>query len=231
MSSLFGKRSTQTQSSTNVNRDIINNTFGGAAGATGNSVNAMQALLGGDPTGFRAFTDAIDLSGQAEYGSRGITGNAAARGLLRSGSTGRALVDYEQMLENQASSQYMQQLLGTGQLGISAGQLIAGVGDESKGMSKGAKPGLGGFLGQVGAGIASGGITLSDQRLKTDITPVGKNPDGLTIYQFRYKGEPGVYLGVMAQEVAEVKPEALGPTIDGYMTVDLSKVNVLDRSN
>lgn len=158
MGSIFGKRATQTQTSENVNRQLINDTFGGAAGATGTSVNSLQALLGGDATGFRNYTDAIDLSQQAEFGSRGITGNAAARGLLRSGSTGRALVDYEQMLENQTAAQYMQNLLGLGQLGLGAGNLIADAGQRSTMRSKGAKPGLGGFLGQIGVGVATGGL-------------------------------------------------------------------------
>jgi len=215
MSSLFGQKSTQR--STNVNRGMINNAFGGVMGATGDSVNALQALLGGDSTGFRRFTNAIDLSGQAEYGSRGITGNAAARGLLRSGSTGRALVDYEQMLENQAANQYMQSLLGVGQLGLGAGNLVADVGREFRGKSKD-KSGLGKALGYSL-------VVGSDRRLKKDIKLIGRTDEGLNVYEFRYLDGSGPYIGVMAQEVAEVKPEALGPTVNGYMTVDYSKIN------
>jgi hypothetical protein len=227
MSGIFGgKKNTSSSIETNVNRGLVNDAYGGSMAATGDSINSLQALLGGDSSGFRAFTDAIDLSGQMEMGSRGVTGNAAARGLLRSGSTGKALVNYEQQMENQAADTYMQRLLGIGQLGLGAGELVAGAGREGSSQSKGReKPGLGGFLGQVGAGIAA-----SDERLKTDITPVGKNRDGLTVYQYRYKGEPEVFTGVMAQEVAERKPEALGPTINGYMTVDYDKVDILDRS-
>lgn len=222
MSGLFGGKKSSSRE-TNLNRGAVTSAYGGAMGSTGDSVNSLQALLGGDSSGFRAFTDAIDLSGQMETGSRGVTGNAAARGLLRSGSTGKALVNYEQQVENQAADSYMQRLLGVGQLGLGAGQLVAGVGSQKTGKSK-EKPGMGGFLGQVGAGIAA-----SDERLKTDIVAVGKSPDGLIVYQYRYKGEPEIYTGVMAQEVAKVKPEALGPTVNGYMTVDYGKVNILDR--
>jgi hypothetical protein len=215
MSGLFGK--TSKERSTNVNRGMINDAFGGVMGATGDSVNALQALLSGDATGFRRFTDAIDLSGQAEYGSRGITGNAAARGLLRSGSTGRALVDYEQMLENQAANQYMQNLLGVGQLGLGAGSLVADVGRESRGKSKD-KSGL-------GRAIGTALVVGSDRRLKKDIKLIGRTDEGLNVYEFRYIDGSGPYIGVMAQEVAEMKPEALGPTVNGYMTVDYSKIN------
>lgn len=221
MGSLFGKTSSEKSNTTNVNRDMINSTFGGVAGSTGESVNALQALLGGDASGFRAYTDAIDLSQQAEYGSRGITGNAAARGLLRSGSTGRALVDYEQMLENQTAGQYMQQLLGVGQMGLGAGNLLVEAGREanSSGKSKD-KSGLGKGLGKAAALVA-----LSDRRTKTDIKKIGVSEEGLNVYEFKYKDGTGPYVGVMAQEVAEIKPEALGPTVNGYMTVDYSKIN------
>jgi Chaperone of endosialidase len=216
-----GKKSSSVE--TNVNRDQINAAFGGSTAATGQSINALQALLGGDNRGFRAFADAIDLSGQAEYGSRGITGNAAARGLLRSGSTAKGIVNYENMLENQTADAYLQRLLGVGQLGLGAGELIAGAGREGRSSGK-EKPGIGGFLGQVGAGFAA-----SDERLKTNIVPVGKNRDGLTVYQYYYKDGSGPYTGVMAQEVAIKKPEALGPEVNGYMTVDYNQINVLDR--
>lgn len=223
MGGIFGKRGRS--ESKNINNDLIKSSFGGAMGATGDSVSALQALLGGDASGFRSFTDAIDLSGQAEYGSRGVTGNAAAKGLLRSGGTGKALVNYEQMLENQASDQYMNRLLGLGQLGLGAGGLVAQTGQQSR-QREGGKSGLGNFLGSA-ASIAAAG---SDERLKTNITPVGKNRDGLTVYQYMYKDGSGPFIGVMAQEVAEVKPEALGPVVNGYMTVDYSKVDIINRS-
>jgi hypothetical protein len=222
MGGIFGKRGRS--ESKNVNNDLLKSAYGDAMGATGSSINSLQALLGGDASGFRKFTDAIDLSGQAEYGSRGITGNAAARGLLRSGSTGKALVGYEQMLENQASDQYMNRLLGVGELGLGAGQIVSQAGQQSR-QREGGKSGFGKFLGNAAAAVA-----MSDERLKTNITPVGKNRDGLTVYQYMYNDGSGPFIGVMAQEVAKIKPEALGPEVNGYRSVDYSKVNIIDRS-
>lgn len=154
MSGIFGG-SKSSSSSSNVNRNFLNSAYGGSTAATGTSINSLQALLGGDASGFRRFADAIDLSGQMEMGGRGITSSGAARGLLRSGATGKALVNYEQMMENQAANQYMQQLLGVGQLGLGAGQIIADAGKTSSEKSR-SKPGLGGLIGAglslVGAG-------------------------------------------------------------------------------
>jgi len=57
------------------------------------------------------------------------------------------------------------------------------------------------------------GRIFSDERMKTDIKPVGnKSVLGLTAYEYRYKGDPKKApkrIGYMAQDVAEVLPEAV----------------------
>ena len=74
-------------------------------------------------------------------------------------------------------------------------------------------------------------LALSDRRVKTDIEKVGVIADvGLGIYNFRYIDEPDgpIYTGVMADEVAELLPEALGPvTEEGYQMVDYGKIKEL----
>jgi hypothetical protein len=62
----------------------------------------------------------------------------------------------------------------------------------------------------------------SDIRLKENIKLVGKSPSNVDIYEFKYKGQEGVYQGVMAQEV----PWASIVGEDGYLLVDYSKVDV-----
>ena len=96
--------------------------------------------------------------------------------------------------------------------------LVADAGKESKGKSKD-KSGLGRA---IGAGLA----VASDIRLKKDIEKIAVNDDGLNVYRYNYIDGTGPYIGVMAQEVKELKPEALGPEFDGYMTVDYSKINM-----
>ena len=49
----------------------------------------------------------------------------------------------------------------------------------------------------------------SDIRLKHDITLLGRLDNGLGFYSFAYNGEEKRYVGVMAQEVRMVKPEAI----------------------
>jgi len=70
----------------------------------------------------------------------------------------------------------------------------------------------------------------SDIRLKTNIERVGEFPDGLGVYDFDYlpiEGQIAAFMpqgrqrGVMAHEVAELRPHALGPIVDGYLTVNM----------
>ena len=58
-----------------------------------------------------------------------------------------------------------------------------------------------------------GGGRRSDIRLKHDIVLLGRLDNGLGFYRFIYNGGDKAYVGVMAQEVQAVMPEAivLGP--------------------
>ncbi len=62
-----------------------------------------------------------------------------------------------------------------------------------------------------------------DRRLKQDIRLVGRTFDGLAVYTFRCGNDPVVRMGVMAQDVLEVHPEAVGE-IDGYLAVDYGRI-------
>ena len=71
-----------------------------------------------------------------------------------------------------------------------------------------------------GAGAAAGAYAASDRRLKTNIRKTGQLDDGLGVYEFAYKWAPDEMIeGVMADEVAELRPWALGPVIEGFATV------------
>jgi Chaperone of endosialidase len=71
-----------------------------------------------------------------------------------------------------------------------------------------------------GTGSGLGGIVKSDRRLKSDVSRVGSLSSGLNLYRFRYLGEATDYVGVMAQEVLAVAPEAVTTGADGFLRVD-----------
>ena len=77
-----------------------------------------------------------------------------------------------------------------------------------------------GALGSAVGGIAGmiQPIKLSDRRLKSNIIKIGEHPLGIGIYEYDIFGQRDV--GVMAQEVERVKPEAVVYRPDGYLMVN-----------
>lgn len=219
MSSIFGgSKSKQTSSNQAFGqiKDWATPLLGYAQqGATG-----ISDFLGGNTTGFDAYKRATGFDAAAEAGSRGITGNAAASGLLRSGGTAKALQAFGNQMQNQYADKYMDNLFNQANLGYNAAQILGGAGTTSTSKSK-SKNGIGGFLGSV-----AGGLAASDARLKKNIFKIGEMDNGLGIYQYRYIDDRGPFVGVMAQEVAQKVPDALGPTVDGYLTVDYNKLGL-----
>jgi outer membrane immunogenic protein len=70
-------------------------------------------------------------------------------------------------------------------------------------------------------------IVVSDVRLKRDIVLVGRRSDGLGIYRFRYLWSEDVYVGVMAQEVALLHPDAVvRDDLTGYMAVNYTRLGL-----
>ena len=68
--------------------------------------------------------------------------------------------------------------------------------------------------------------TRSDTRLKTDIVCVGKLDNGLSLYRFRYLWSDTFYVGVMAQEVERVVPDAVSRGDDGYLRVNYDRLGL-----
>ena len=66
---------------------------------------------------------------------------------------------------------------------------------------------------------ATGTLTTSDIRLKHDIVLLGRLANGLGFYRFSYNGSNKIYVGVMAQEVEAVMPQAVTRGRDGYLRV------------
>ena len=52
-----------------------------------------------------------------------------------------------------------------------------------------------------------------------DVTMIGRLDNGIGFYRFIYNGDDKVYVGVMAQEVQAVMPQAVVRGRDGYLRV------------
>jgi hypothetical protein len=66
----------------------------------------------------------------------------------------------------------------------------------------------------------------SDIRLKRDITQVGVVDSGVGLYRYRYLWSDTTFVGVMAHEVAAVKPDAVLRGEDGYLRVDYRRLGL-----
>lgn len=78
------------------------------------------------------------------------------------------------------------------------------------------------------AGTIGALAVFSDERLKENLTPVGKADNGLTIYIGNYTKESGLddgkpHLFLIAQEVQKIRPDAVVETESGYLAVDYIK--------
>lgn len=75
--------------------------------------------------------------------------------------------------------------------------------------------------------VASLGVkayAASDIRLKRDVKRIGALPSGLPVYFFRYRNSDTPHIGVMAHEAAEIFPDAVATSADGYGMVDYSRI-------
>ena len=215
MSFLKPKAST----SDNANNKLITSTYGGMMNQGVGATNYLSALLTGQGDTTGANTGYNNYLQQAGYApamremTRGVVGTQAAGGMLNSGSTSRALQSRGAEINQGFYNNYLQQLAGLSGLGLQAGGLVTNAGQRNTGGSSST-------VGSIASAV--GGITsiFSDRRLKHSIEKIGKLADGLGVYLFSYLGSNQRHRGVMADEVARLRPWALGPKIAGYVTVN-----------
>lgn len=98
------------------------------------------------------------------------------------------------------------------------------------GASFAGRGGGGGFQGGGGRGGGGGGGRRSDIALKHDVVLLGHLASGLGYYRFSYIGSDKAYVGVIAQEVEDVKPVAVTRGADGYLRVYYEKLGLKFRT-
>lgn len=110
------------------------------------------------------------------------------------------------------NNQYLASIAGS--LGPLTGGTTTGSGTTQQ------NPGLAGI---VGGGLTAAGM-LSDRRAKENLRRIGYTDDGQNIYEYNYKGSPRKQIGLVAQEVEQRHPEAVGENGPGGMKmVDYGK--------
>ena len=184
----------------------------GGAGAANRAGAGGAGAGAGDRSGQRAGSGGG--SGQRQNaGNRG--GGQAKSGAGRSGG-GR---DSAMNVGGGGRNAMAQSARGHASLGANGGGPRAGGGGgggvRAGGGGGGARAGGGGG----GRGGGGGGGRRSDIRLKHDIVFLGRLANGLGFYRFSYNGSDQAYVGVMAQEVQTIAPDAVTRGSDGYLRV------------
>lgn len=100
--------------------------------------------------------------------------------------------------------------------------LVSGVGSQF-GVQSSTSRNNPGMMGMLGLGLQAMPLLFSDMRLKEDIKKVGKTDEGVGIYTYKYKGSPTTHMGVMAQELEKVKPEAVHE-VGGFKAVNYGAI-------
>jgi len=211
--------------------------YGNAMGLNGPAGNAAATA---------AFQNNPGYQYQLQQGTENELRNQSRTGAVNSGQTQVDLQNIGQGVANQGYNQYIQNLqpflgqastaasgiagvdtgLGTGlansygnQAGL-AQTTQTGIGNANANATLAQNSGVANLLnlGMNGAKLA----TMSDRRLKEDISPIGETFDGQNIYSYRYKGDDVPRIGLMAQEVEERYPDAVFE-IGGFKAVDYGK--------
>jgi hypothetical protein len=77
-------------------------------------------------------------------------------------------------------------------------------------------------VGKIAQIAGTAAAIFSDKRMKENIKEIGKLFDGQIVHSFNYKGDPRTQIGLIAQEVEDHKPHAVG-LAGGMKTVDYRK--------
>ena len=175
----------------------------------GNAMNRMPALRAADAASQLGAGGMVrDLSQQQALAP--ISALQAGTGLMG------PFVQGGTSTQTQKSGGGLGGLLGAGLMafgGPLGGMMGSGLGAASSAM------GGGGWIGNTFFG--------SDRRLKENINPVGQE-NGHNVYEFNYTGHGQKFVGVMADEVEKLVPDAV-VEIGGYKHVDYGMIGVKFR--
>lgn len=129
-------------SSSNKAYNFLNNTYApqtqagvGASGMAGDLLGVNGATSDQTQGAFKNYLNSSGYKFALDSGSQAITDNAAAKGLLNSGSTLQSLTQYGQGLGQQYFQSFLQNLLGLSNNGLQAGNLIGQAGQTSSAKS------------------------------------------------------------------------------------------------
>jgi hypothetical protein len=230
---------------TQVNRDRAYgiDPTSGRSGAGFNANNVAAALAKAQAgTQTREAAKQLGLAKQAQVfnmaaglpaQSLASSNSAVSSGTAGIDATGKALAGTTSASGalNSATSTAMGGWNNVGNLGVSKYKADL----EKYSADSNASAGFGSMFGTLGAAAIknpTGAAALfgSDINIKENVYQIGTLTNGFPLYAFEYKPEyrdtwgHGIQIGVMAQDVEPILPEAVTTHMDGYKLVDYDKV-------
>jgi hypothetical protein len=205
---------------------------GGDRAGTRDKPGGDRAGAGGDKGNRPSTADRSKGSGDRAKGG-GDRAKATDRG---GGSAAARRSGGDSALGNISSGRSANLQSARGQASLGGGGYGGGGGFSGRGGGGGggfSGGGGGGFRGGGGGGGfrgGGGGGRRSDIALKHDIVLLGHLDNGLGYYRFSYLGSSKAYVGVMAQEVQRLTPEAVTRGSDGYLRVYYEKLGLTFRT-
>lgn len=222
------QKSQSTSTSTSFNRayPLMTSRLLPSVSAASRGIGDLNAFLGGNTRKFDTFSNNAGYDFAKERGNDNILTMLGASGLRNSGAAMKKLTEFNTDLRQQYIDKYLSALAQQSGLGLQAANTISGAGNYATSTSR--SIGTGSSSGGIGdfIGAAMSAAAMSDERLKENIEYVGTLNSGLDVFSYNYVwDDPSIrHTGVMAQQVAKLQPDALGPVVEGYMSVDYARI-------
>ncbi|SHL08531.1 Chaperone of endosialidase [Bradyrhizobium lablabi] len=187
--------------------------------------NAASSAAGRAAAGAASRTASTAASGAASNAASGAAGRAASS--AASGAAGRAASSAASGAASRAASSAASGAAGRAASSAASSAASRVASTAAAGAASRAASNAAGRAAANAASNAASRVKIpSDVRLKRDIVALGRIREGLQLYRYRYRGSGTLYVGVMAQEVALVDPDAVTRDADGYLRVDYGRLGL-----
>ena len=196
--------------------------FGGSTGGAPAQIPAYQSPFGvvsGQAATGQAAADAALTTGGGTYAAADAAAYANLAGAPGTAAYQTAMADYTAAMAGQLGGA---ELAMAGDAAASYAAADAAATAATAAAGEGFWATVASYATEIVSFVSS---FFSDEQMKKDINRVGSTDAGVPIYTYQMKSGGPTQMGVMAQELERVKPDAVRMHPSGYRMVDYGKVS------